>query len=139
MVENKTAKKDQSEKLETPFMTIWKEDGILHCVFNEGLDMDLPTAKYCVKTRIEFSGGKDYPCFINMKGLRKASKEARDYMGKEGAELIKAGALLTGNPLTKMFGNIFLTLNKPKVPTKLFSDETAALTWLKNYCSNEIE
>ena len=70
---------------------------------------------------------------INMGGVKTIDKEARAYMAKEGAVLVKAGALITDSVYTKMMGNIFLAINQPETPTKLFSDKISALKWLKKY------
>ena len=109
------------------------EGYILRGEFAEKLEIDVEIARQCVSERIKFSEGKSHLCLFNMKGIKSVTKEARDSLGKEGVELIKAGALLINSPLTKMLGNIFLTLNKPKVPTKLFTDEEEAKEWLRQY------
>ena len=51
-------------------------------------------------------------------------------MAKEGAECITASALLVESALSRMIGNIFLTINKPDVPVKLFTNEQEAKKWL---------
>ena len=33
----------------------------------------------------------------------------------------------------RMFGNVYLRIAKPGVPTRLFSDETEAAEWLNGY------
>jgi hypothetical protein len=44
-----------------------------------------------------------------------------------------AAALLIGSPLTRAIGNFFMGLNKPLIPTRLFTSETEALAWLKGF------
>jgi hypothetical protein len=120
-------------KVKTEYAQFWKEEGILYCTFSEKLDVDLHIAKACVRERINFSEGISYPCLIDMTNVRSVNKEAREYMAKEGSQLIKAGALITKSSLARMIGNIFLAINKPAIPTKLFSEENAAIAWLKKY------
>jgi hypothetical protein len=119
--------------LETTYIKIWKEGGILYSVFAEGLHIDIEIARKCVEARITFSRGISYPVFIDMKGIRSVTKEARDYLADEGSRLIKGGALLVDSALTKMLGNIFLQINKPQVPLKLFTDKDEAREWLQQY------
>lgn len=119
--------------LETPYMKLWKRDEILFCTYSDKLEIDLEIAVHCVKTRIEFSEGKSYPVLIRLQGIRSVNKEARDYFSDEGSKLITAGALLISSPLTKILGNIFMHINKPDVPTKLFTNETEAKEWLKKF------
>lgn len=119
--------------VETQYVKIWKEDNILYCVFADKLNVDLEIAIHCVKERIAFSQGKSYPCLIDMTGVLSMTKEVREYMATEGAKLVKAGALLTRSALSKMLGNLFLSINKPPIPTKLFTDAEAAKDWLQQY------
>ena len=79
------------------------------------------------------SKGISYPVLANIKGVKSITKEAREYLAEEGTRLVKAGAIIIGSPLNKMLGNIFLTINNPKVPTKLFTDEKEAKEWLRQY------
>ena len=122
-----------NSNVETPYVKIWKDGDMLCCVFANKLDIDLEIAKHCVEARIMFSEGVSYPCLIDMKDVRSATKAAREYMAAEGAMYMKAGALLIGSVLTRTIGNIFLSINKPEVPAKLFTDEKEAKEWLKQY------
>ena len=119
--------------LETAYMKIWKEDGILYSVYSENLNINIEIAKNCVETRIAYSQGISYPVLIDMKGVKSVTKEARDYLADEGARLIKGGALIVESALNKMLGNLFLRINKPKIPVKLFTDEKEAKEWLQQY------
>lgn len=92
--------------------------------------MTLEIAQHCVTQRISFSEGKSYPCLIDMRDLQSVTPEARAYMGVEGAECITAGALIIGSPVTKMIANLFLMVNKPPVPTRMFTNESVAREWL---------
>lgn len=121
------------EQVETPYIIIGRDENFLRCVFNDQLEVNLEVAKNCVENRIRFSNGLSYPCLIDMKGVRSISKDAREYLATEGARNIKAGALIIDSALSKMVGNIFLTINKPAVPTKLFTNELEAKEWLKKY------
>ena len=123
----------QLDKKETPYVSLHIEKGIMHCIFRSNLHMDLEVAKQCVGARIEFSKGISYPCLIDMEGVKSTDSKARVYMAKEGARLMKAGAMLTSSMYTKMLGNVFLTINKPEIPVRLFSDKATAIKWLKQY------
>jgi len=119
--------------VENNYIKIWKEEKLLYAKFSENLDMTLEIAKICVDARIKLSNGTSYPVLIDMSGIRSVTKEARDFMGKEGAQLITAGALIVRSPIARIIGNLFLLLNAPKVPTKLFTDEEDARKWLEQF------
>lgn len=125
------------KEIETPYLKMWMEDQVLHCVFNGPIDMDIQMAKICVFARIEFSNCVSYPCMIDVTGVRSATREAREYMAKEGSLFVTAGALIVSSPLSKMLGNMFLSLNPPRVPTRVFSSRTKAKDWLRSYPATE--
>lgn len=66
-------------------------------------------------------------------GKTRLSRDAREVFASSEANtaLTNRAALLADNPLAVAVGNFFLGLNRPKHPTRLFTDETAAIAWLK--------
>ncbi|MES2138791.1 MAG: hypothetical protein V4511_03730 [Bacteroidota bacterium] len=128
-------KESKQNILETKYVKIWIEEGILYCIYANDLDVDIETVKSVVTSRIDFSKGVSYPVLIDVKGIRSFTKEARDYAGKEGAKLIKASAIIVDSALTKTLLNLFLLINNPNVPIKLFTDEKEAKEWLQHFKS----
>jgi hypothetical protein len=124
---------DGMNKTETPYLKIWMEDQVIHCAFKGPVDIDIQMARVCVFARIEFSHCTSYPCLLDMTRVRSATREAREYMAKEGCLFITAGALIVHSPLSKMIGNMFLSLNRPRVPARLFSSKMKAKEWLRSY------
>lgn len=96
--------------------------------------VDLEVAKSAVKFRLEKFGDKFYPFLINIKTVKHVTKEAREYLAsKDGCEKVSASAILINSAIASMVGNFFIKINKPLVPTKLFTDKTLAIQWLSNY------
>lgn len=96
--------------------------------------IDLKMAQSVVINRMKLYGEKDYPLLIHMNNVKHVTKDARDYFAsKEGCQKIKSCAIITNSIVTRVIANFFLTLNKPLVPTKLFTDEESAKQWLSNY------
>lgn len=123
----------ETEVLETPYMRLHKENGILVCVFANDLFIDLDIAKDCVRKRIAFSKGVSYPFLVDMRGVKGAEKDAKEYLGSEGSVLVKAGALYVSSALTRLLGNLFIQVNKPVSPTRLFTSREEALHWLQEF------
>lgn len=119
--------------IEIPIAKMWEEEGIVFIVFIDKLDMTMERAQSAVAARLSLCEGISYPLLIDMRGIKSVTREAREYLAGEGARLVKAGALIVGSPLNKALGNIFLWVNKPKVPTRLFTDEKEAKEWLKEF------
>lgn len=119
--------------IETSIAKIWMEEEIIFVKFIDKLDMTLEKAQSAVEARLSVCAGISYPVLVDMRGIRSVTREAREYLAGEGTRLIKAGALLVESPLSRTLGNIFLWINKPEVPTRLFSDEKEAKEWLKKF------
>ncbi len=50
-----------------------------------------------------------------------------------GAEGILRVTLNAGAPLSRAIGNIFMGLNKPDFPLRLFTSDAEALAWLTGF------
>jgi hypothetical protein len=119
--------------LETAYFKVWIENGIAFSSFTPGLEMNLEVAKDSVQKRVEYFEGKSYPLVVNFSGLKGITKEAREYLAVEGVQLVTSGAFIVVSPLAKVLGNLFLMLNKPKVPTRLFNEKDAAVKWIEQF------
>lgn len=77
--------------------------------------------------------GHPLPFLMDIRKARGITREARSmFASAEAATLFAATALLVGSPLSRALGNFFLGLNKPQMPTRLFTDEAEALAWLRS-------
>lgn len=126
-------KKDTLEVKETPYTKMFIQDGILHFYYKEIENMDLEMAKACVKDRKEFTKYKSYPCLVDVVMLKSSTKEARDYFAVEGNEGITANAILVNSTAFKMMANFYIMVNKPKNPTRTFTDKASAIEWLNQF------
>lgn len=125
--------KELKDSLENPYVTMWMDGELICARYVKDLHVTLDIAKSCVGARLFFSKGKSYAMLIDMRGIKSVTTEARKYMATVGSLHVKAGALITGSSLNRTLGNIFLTIDKPPVPTKLFTDEQKARQWLQQY------
>jgi hypothetical protein len=49
------------------------------------------------------------------------------------SDLLSAVALVVSTPLSRVVGNLFLTVMRPPFPVRLFDNEASALTWLEGF------
>lgn len=108
-------------------------DGVLHLVYDNLDLLNLSDARQIVKERLEFCNGVIYPHLFDISKVKKSSKEARDYMADEGNDLVSASALIVNSSVVKMLANFFITVNKPKSPTKMFTSKDEAISWLSQF------
>src|SRR6185437_3004042 len=124
--------KDIKTREENESVSCWVEDGILYQVYKKG-SMDMATAKDSIDAKIAVCGNKDYPALIDIRNIKSATKEAREYVsGEIGTRNISMAAIIAPTVVSKLIGTFFITFNKPPVKIKLFTDEQEAVKWLKS-------
>lgn len=117
----------------TKYVTMKIKDGVFHMEYNPIELLDLDIAKEIVKDRIAFKAGNSYPSLFDIRKVNSTTKEGRDFMANEGNDLVLASSLLVSSSVTRMIGNFFMTVSRPKNPTRLFTDEQEAWDWLDQY------
>jgi hypothetical protein len=126
----------KEQYFENEFFEVWKEDGIIFTVFKKNTILNLEVSQSAVTERMKVSNGRTTPIFIDLTNVYSTDTKARKYMAsKEAVEFIAAGAFLIDNEIMKLAGNIFIKIDKPYVPARLFTDKDKALQWLQNYKS----
>lgn len=120
------------ELFETTAATIRvRDDGILHVVARPGTRFDGPLTEELFATYESVGTGGPFLVLNDIRGVASSSPESRDLASSDrSTALHTALALVVDSRISRMMGNLFLTLSRPKFPTRLFSDEDAATRWL---------
>jgi hypothetical protein len=122
------------EVLVTKHVSYKIEDGILHGAFAPGLYITFDIVKQLVEDRITFCNGRTMPALLDIRGLASIDTASRKYFVTERAKTnISAGAVLVSSLMSRIAGNVFIKVDKPSIPTKLFNDKEKALHWLKQF------
>lgn len=121
--------------LEMRTQKIWlREDGILQIHSFPGSEQELRDAEENIRAASLLAGGKRRPALVDLRKIKSMSREARlYYAGEETAKVESAAALLVDSAVSRVIGNMFMGLNKPIIPTRLFTSEEEALQWLKGF------
>jgi hypothetical protein len=111
------------------------EDGVVRMTMQSGVfDLELADAQEVIRAVNTMCGGVRRPVLVDLRGLRSMTRECRKYFaGPETAEAESAVALLVMSPVARAIGNFFMGLNKPLVPTRLFTSEPEAVVWLSGF------
>ena len=81
---------------------------------------------------LKLTEGKAYAIVLETGDFTDISQEARAAMASEKMEANrKATALVITKFAQKLIGNFYLRVNKPSVPTRMFSEKEKAMTWAK--------
>jgi hypothetical protein len=107
-----------------------REDGIVDVVVKRHADVTVERAR---ALNAAVRGLYDGPALIlcDIREMRSTGILTQRFTaGPEGAAVTRKLALMVGSPVSRMFGNVLMGLAKTPFPTRLFTDEDAALAWL---------
>lgn len=120
--------------IDTPYCSSWLENGIVHNVYKPGLIITIDIAKQMVGQRLEVSKNISRPVFIDIRNLIAIDAASRSYLaGDEGVKYASAGAIYLNNYIQFLLGNVFLKIDNPLIPTRLFTEKEKALLWLQQH------
>lgn len=125
---------DEGKKIETSAYWTWLgEDGIARTQVKKGAEVRLDDAIENSRAVNSLAATK-FPLLIDAKGIKSITKEAREYFSVNDRDTkVTAMAILIESPLSRIIGNFYMRLNKPKMHSKLFLNEESAVKWLKNF------
>jgi len=107
-----------------------REDGIIEIVLAKDLVMTVERAQALNAALLELAD-RPTPVLTDIRGVRKAGIPTMRYAaGRDASGRATRLAMLMGSPVSRMIGSVFLGMWKPPYPTRLFTDEDAAVTWL---------
>lgn len=122
-----------ADALRTRTCLFW-EAQVLHARFLDRAEVTLEDARENTRAAAILTGGRRRPMLVDLRAIRSQTAEARvHFAGPEGAEVGLAVALWIGSPISRAVGNFFLGFNRPLMPTRLFTDEAAAIEWLLSF------
>jgi len=122
-----------TEAITTRTGKIWlRADGIVQAVLiSPNSQHSLEDAQANIAAVAALHPAKRRPMLIDMRAAQKIEREVRVYYSS--VEVSTARALLVGSPVSQVIANFFISLGRHPVPTRLFTSETEAVAWLKNF------
>ncbi|WP_437597388.1 DUF7793 family protein [Sorangium sp. So ce590] len=122
---------------------IWLDEvnGIIRVEFTPGTHQTLQIAREVIAGISAIGDGGRRPALVDLTKVKAIDRDARSYYG--GPESIAswpALAMLTDSPLSTTIANIWLAVysainGRRANPSRIFSDEVAAVEWLKGFRS----
>jgi len=105
--------------------------GFVHARLDDGSTMELEDARDAVADTWRVAGERRRPVLVDMSGVKQESRAARLYfVSDEAVARYSAVAILVASPVSRVIGTFFLRLAEHKVPTRLFTREAEAVSWL---------
>lgn len=113
----------------------WRDArGIVRVKIHPGTEMTLADAEADLSATAQLGGGRPRPLLVDIRSMKSQTRECRAAFASEESERVtRALALLIGSPVSRVFGNFYFALNSQRFPTRLFTEEQAALEWLAGF------
>jgi hypothetical protein len=116
------------------------DDGVVHFVSREGAALDADATLELFAAYRELAGDGPLLVLSDIRGVRSSTAESRALATTPEATALHMGAaVIVGSRVTRMMGNLFMRLNRPAYPTRLFIDEDTARAWLHSLRSVSAE
>lgn len=106
------------------------ENTVLHIEMLEGARVDYEDAVDNLLVVKSYTKGKMVLKLIDARAGFRIDKRARELINSVDAKQTIARAVVKGSFIARVLLSFFAGLNKPKTPTKIFSDYDEAYKWL---------
>lgn len=110
------------------------DEGILEYRYTPGAIVDLDFARAVINDARELLGDDaPVPSLVEPGNVKELTREARTFFAEspENQAVSTHVALMVESPATRIIGNVFMKVSKPRIPTKLFTNREAARAWLR--------
>ena len=117
-----------------PDPKVWLgEDGILRIRYPQDFNLTLEVMEQVHRRRLEVM---PVPCplLIYADTVASAEYEAQQFASREDvAPLVIGMGIIVKSVFTRAMSELFMRFHRPPYPTRIFTDEEAALQWLTQY------
>ena len=125
-----TFKKDLNIVRSKKAVMSFDNKGVLKVVLSDYDEITLEDVIEQRKIAHDLTLGKPHVVLAIIGRRTSATKEAREYSSSNIPEGRIAEAILIKSLPVRLMANFYININKPKVATKLFDNETEAIIWL---------
>lgn len=110
---------------------IQQDDHIFRYIAINNCTLDMDTLEKMTKTGDEWN--QEHLCanLMDIRNMFFIDSKTRAYAAAQYRPHVAGTAILTDSKISSSFANLYLRFSKPKVPTRLFTNEEEALRWLR--------
>lgn len=110
---------------------ILEKDGILRTKIFEGSVIGLKDVQEYYSFTEKLTGGEKALVLLDGRSAFTITDEARAYAAEQANRTRAATALIVNSAAIKIIYNLYIQIDKPQTPTRMFTDEASAIAWLK--------
>jgi len=110
------------------------DDGIIEVIWNDDVCVEVVDIEEVLAAEVSLMGERA-TVLVDARRVRTMSRAAQRLTAEHPvSERTDAVAILVDGPVSRMLGNFFLSISRPRYPTRLFADPTEARAWLRSHC-----
>ncbi|QDH81214.1 hypothetical protein FKX85_20135 [Echinicola soli] len=114
------------------------ENGIIVCKVLPNKFLELEDGQENLQAVTTLADGKRAALLVDISMAKGISKECRELFGSEQCAKIQyAVGIVAKSQMANLIGNFFLGFNRPLFPTRLFTECSKAMEWLKTINNEE--
>lgn len=99
--------------------------------FRSGIGVEPDHAEQIIQAAKRVASGARHGNLVDARELTYMSSEARQVFARQDATNVSGIAVLVRSSLQRTMGNVYLSVARPRLRTRLFSDESEATAWLQ--------
>ena len=104
---------------------------VVHAYIKDDVIADLDMVKENVDLIIKVSNKKRLPVMVNINGLKGKKEGALEYANNVNYLHMSAIAIVSDRTLANLIGNLYVYLNRNKIPVKIFRKSGPAIDWIE--------
>lgn len=121
----------QSKIINDKIKVVQGDDQIYSYIALNNSTIDMETLKEMTETGDAWNGDQLCANLVDLRDMGFIDSKTRAYAAEQYRAHVAGQAIIIGSKVSSYFANMFLKFSKPKVPTKLFTNEEEAREWLK--------
>jgi hypothetical protein len=110
------------------------QDGIIIATILPNVHGTLADATENMAAMEALSQGRPFLLLLDMREMQSQDRDAR-YAYTNAPTQPHALAIIVGSAISRITGNLFVTMKRPVFPSRLFTDMHSAMTWLEKHLS----
>jgi len=121
----------QSITVNDKMQVIQGDDQIYRYVAINKCILDMDTLEKITKIGDTWNQERLCANLFDIRNMMFIDSKTRAYAAAQYRPYVAAAAILVDSKISSYFANLYLKFSKPKVPTRLFTQESNALKWLQ--------
>ena len=119
--------------IETAISIHWMDSEGIICSVSKPGERTLAKIKETFEAYALLTAGKKFCLLVDTNNTSSMQKELREYISANLPKFFNAMAVISKKPLQATLANVFLKFSWKRFPIKLFTSESEAREWLREY------